>query len=66
MKYYVDGKEITILNNHKIFNSGSEGKLYRIQNDIYKIYYPNALNEGFGVNVNIFCRFLVKKIVGFW
>lgn len=26
MKYYVDGKEITILNNHKIFNSGSEGK----------------------------------------
>lgn len=48
MKYYVDGKEITILNNHKIFNSGSEGKLYRIENDIYKIYYPNALNEGFG------------------
>lgn len=48
MKYYVDGEYLTISNNQKIFNSGSEGKLYKIGNDIYKIYYPNTLNEGFG------------------
>ena len=48
MKFYVDGKEITIANNIKIFDCGSEGKLYQIENDVYKIYYPNTLNEGFG------------------
>lgn len=48
MKFYVDGKEITIANNKKIFDCGSEGKLYQIENDVYKIYYPNTLNEGFG------------------
>ena len=48
MKYYVDGKIITISDNQKKFNSGSEGKLYKIDNYIYKIYYPNTLNEGFG------------------
>lgn len=48
MKYYVDGEYLTISNNQKIFNSGSEGKLYKIENDIYKIYYTNTLNEGFG------------------
>lgn len=47
MKVYVEGNEIKI-DLKKVFSSGSEGKLYKIGNDVYKIYYPNALNDGFG------------------
>lgn len=47
-KYYVQGKEIIINTNKKEFASGSEGKLYIIDDKVYKIYHNSALNEGFG------------------
>lgn len=50
--YYVDGEIIKIPDNKKPFGQGSEGKLYLINNKLYKVYYPNALNEGFGNKKN--------------
>ena len=47
MKYYINGENINI-NTSKPFNKGSEGQVYKIDDQIYKIYYKNALNEGFG------------------
>ncbi len=46
--YYVNGKMISIQENKKAFSQGSEGKIYLMEGKIYKIYYPNTLNEGFG------------------
>ncbi len=36
---------------------------YCLDNNIYDL---DIINNYLYVNVNIFCRFLVKKIVGFW
>ena len=47
-KYYVQGKEVIINTNKKEFASGSEGKLYIVDDKVYKIYHQSALNEGFG------------------
>ncbi len=46
--YYVNGNSISIQENEQIYAQGSEGKIYFIEDKAYKIYYPNALNEGFG------------------
>lgn len=46
MKYYVEGKEIDIPIEKKPFGHGSEGRVYKIDNDLYKIYYPNMIVEG--------------------
>lgn len=48
----VDGKQINIETNKKCFDKGSEGQVYKIDNSIYKIYYPNMINEGFGNKFN--------------
>ncbi len=47
-KYYVDGKLVEIKEGKKGFSQGSEGILYLQNQKLYKIYYPNSLNEGFG------------------
>lgn len=46
--YYVNGEKIDIPTNKKPFGYGSEGKLYLVGDKLYKIYNPEALNEGFG------------------
>lgn len=48
MEYYVNGNKIKINKSDKVFAKGSEGMLYLIDNNLYKIYYSNALNDGFG------------------
>lgn len=47
-KFYTQGREIVVNTNKKPFAAGSEGQLYIVDDKVYKIYYPNALNEGFG------------------
>lgn len=46
--YYINGEKVNIPTNKKPFGYGSEGKLYLIGDKLYKIYNPEALNEGFG------------------
>ena len=46
--YYISGERKYIDESKKPYGKGSEGKLYKIDNKLYKIYFPNALNEGFG------------------
>ena len=43
--FIVNGKEIKINTSKKPFQQGSEGKCYKIDDKIYKIYYPNMLYE---------------------
>ena len=45
---YTEGKEIVINMSKKPFAAGSEGQLYIVDGKVYKIYFSNALNEGFG------------------
>lgn len=47
-KYYVDGKLVEIPIQKKAFGEGSEGKLYLLGGKLYKIYNPEALNDGLG------------------
>lgn len=48
MKYYINGQEVEINTSKKPYGQGSEAKLYRVENTLYKIYFKEALNEGFG------------------
>ena len=48
MKVIVDGKEEKIRLDNKI-GEGTEGKVYFFNNITYKIYYPGALQDGFGL-----------------
>ncbi|MBE6161671.1 MAG: hypothetical protein E7158_05600 [Firmicutes bacterium] len=48
MKYMVAGSKIEIDTDKKPFSKGSEGKVFLKNGTLYKIYYENALNEGFG------------------
>lgn len=48
MKIYVKGKEIELDTSKKPFGKGSEGVLYEKEGILYKIYYPEQLNEGYG------------------
>lgn len=48
MNYYINGQKIKIDTSKKEFDKGSEGKIYKIDNTLYKIYYPEQLNEGYG------------------
>lgn len=52
MIFYVNGQEVEIDTSIKPFAQGSEGKLYLIDNTLYKIYYDNSLNDGFGKKKN--------------
>lgn len=45
MIYYVNNNPIDIPTTKKCLNSGSEGKIYRIDNKIYKIYYTNTISN---------------------
>lgn len=45
MEYYVNGKLIDIPTHKSCFNSGSEGKIYVIDNKVYKIYYKNTIKN---------------------
>ncbi len=46
MEFYVNGEKTII--NKEPFDHGSEGVLYLLEDRVYKIYFNNALNEGFG------------------
>lgn len=46
--YYINEDKINIPTHKKPFGYGSEGKLYLIDDKLYKIYNPEAINEGFG------------------
>ena len=48
MEYMVAGSKIEIDTDKKPFSKGSEGKVFLKNGTLYKIYYENALNEGFG------------------
>ena len=45
MIYYVNGKPIDITTNRKCFDKGSEGKVYKIEDKVYKLYYQSWLTE---------------------
>lgn len=45
MIYYVNGKKIFIDETKKAFGEGSEGKAYKKNGKIYKIYYPESIYE---------------------
>lgn len=49
MYYYMENKKIYIDETKKPFGKGSEGRVYRQQNQLYKIYEPSAIYE-FGHN----------------
>ncbi len=59
MEYFINNKSINIPVDKKPFKIGSEGKVYKIGNEIYKIYYPYMVNEGFG-NKEIFHKQLTN------
>ena len=59
-KYYVSGNLIEIPEGKKGFSQGSEGILYLQKQKLYKIYYPNSLNEGFG-NKKVYHQALLEK-----
>lgn len=48
MEYKISENIVTIPTEKKPYNKGSEGKVYKIDNEIYKIYYNNMINEGYG------------------
>lgn len=48
MLYQVKNQIIEIPDDTKEFGHGSEGVVYKIKDELYKIYYPNALDEGYG------------------
>lgn len=48
MLYQVKNQIIEIPDNAKEFGHGSEGVVYKIKDKLYKIYYQNALDEGYG------------------
>lgn len=48
MQYYIKGKKIEIDTSKKPYGQGSEAKLYRVGDTLYKIYFKEALNDGFG------------------
>lgn len=45
MVYYVDGNPIDIKTNRKCFDKGSEGKVYKIEDKMYKLYYQSWLTK---------------------
>lgn len=61
MEYYVNSEEITIDETKKPFDQGSEGKLYKIGDKLYKIYYKEALCEGHGNKFSHHSYFLTLK-----
>lgn len=52
MKYYCGCKEIIIPDNKRPFGKGSEGEVFKIGDKLYKIYYPNAISDGYGSKEN--------------
>ena len=52
MECIVNQKKINIPIDKKPFGEGSEGKVYKINEEIYKIYHQGALNEGYGNKQN--------------
>ena len=48
MEYKILENRINIPTEKKPYNKGSEGQVYKIDNEIYKIYYTNMINEGYG------------------
>lgn len=58
MNYIIDEKKIFIDEEKKPFGKGSEGKCYKKNNQIYKIYYKNAINE-FGRNKCLDHQYLI-------
>lgn len=58
-KYRISDKMVEIDIRKRPFNRGSEGKLYLIGDKLYKIYFPNAICEGF-VNKQNFHQNLVE------
>lgn len=66
MEYKINGEIINIPTEEKSYGHGSEGNVYKIGNEIYKIYYPNMINEGYGNKGNFHNRLLyipTKQIV---
>lgn len=52
MECIVNQKKINIPIDEKPFGEGSEGKVYKINEEIYKIYHQGAFNEGYGNKQN--------------
>ncbi len=52
MIYYVGEEEKNIPVEKEPYSKGSEGKIYKCGKEVYKIYYENALNEGYGNKEN--------------
>lgn len=48
MNYFVNGEKIAIDIDKRPFGKGSEGKLFKKNNILYKIYFDSALADGFG------------------
>ena len=46
--FYVQGNKISIDTKSPAFGAGSEGSLYLVDGKLYKIYYTDSLNDGFG------------------
>lgn len=59
MIYLKNDKEINISEEEKPYGEGSEGKIYKKGNYIYKIYFPNMLNESHG-NKEKFHQYLIR------
>lgn len=58
MIYYVNGEKIFIDETKKPFGVGSEGKAYKKDGKIYKLYYPEAIYE-FGVDKSKCHQYLI-------
>ncbi len=52
MECIVNQKRINIPTDKKPFGEGSEGKVYKINGEIYKMHHQGALNEGYGNKQN--------------
>ena len=48
MKYIISGEIVDIPTEKKSYDKGSEGKIYKIGKEIYKIYHDHTINEGYG------------------
>ena len=48
MYFYVDDELVDIDNNTELFGWGTEGQVYKIGDEVFKLYFYNMLDEGYG------------------
>ena len=48
MYYYIDDELVDIDGKTEPYGTGTEGQVYRLDDEIFKLYFYNMLDEGYG------------------